>query len=119
MRQYKILLIIVLCTVWVCCREQVKKPRAGENLKTSPANTDSLNAEGWAKYERKVDSLKSYIYRNRNDMKPEEVKKLNKLIGEYYAAKAKSKLKNLTHDVEDLLQRMEGMYESIKSEDKK
>jgi hypothetical protein len=38
---------------------------------------------------------------------------MNKLIGKYYALKAKQRVSNLKQELKDVVQQMEGMYEAI------
>jgi hypothetical protein len=55
----------------------------------------------------------------RDEFTPQELEKVNKLIGKYYALKASKKLDKVKLELKDASQQLEGAYETIfKDKDK-
>lgn len=76
-------------------------------------NANKISSEVWTKYDKEIEHTKEQLKVGRDKYTPEETEKMNKLIGKYYALKAKHKVGNLKQDLQDATQQLEGAYDAI------
>lgn len=88
-----------------------------EELKTALTeiknNADELSPEDWEKHDREIEQTKDKLKTERENYTPKEIEKMNKLLGEYYALKAKHKIGDLKQDLKDATQQLKGAYEAL------
>ena len=77
---------------------------------------DHLTTEDWQKYDQEIEQTKEKLKTERDSYTPEEKEKMNKLIGKYYALKAKHKVGSLKQELQDATQQLKGAYEAIFNE---
>ena len=104
------LLAIFLCT---SCGTKEKFEELKSTITEIEKNTEKLSPEDWEKHDREIEQTKDKLKTERENYTPEEIEKMNKLIGEYYALKAKRKVGTLKNDVKDATQQLKVAYEAL------
>jgi hypothetical protein len=76
-------------------------------------DSNTISEDDWAKYDQEIEEIQQRIKNKRDEFTPQELEKVNKLIGKYYALKASKKLDKLKQELKDASQQLEGAYETI------
>lgn len=108
-------LLFVLTTLflWVSCGTKEKYEKLENTLTEIERRVENLTPEDWDKYDQEIEQVKEQLKADRDGHTPEEAEKMNKLIGKYYALKAKHKVSNLKQELQDATQQLKGAYEAI------
>ena len=76
-------------------------------------DNNTISEDDWVKYDHEVEEIQQHLKNKRDDFTPQEVERVNKLIGKYYALKTSKKVAKLKQELNDASQQLEGAYETI------
>jgi hypothetical protein len=108
-----IIILVVIIYLLSSCSPKEKYHDLQKSVNEVQKNADNFTNEDWDKYDKEIEETKEQLNTDRDKYTPEEIEKMNKLIGKYYALKASDKASNLKQDLKDASQQLEGMYETI------
>ena len=95
-----------------CSSEDLSYP-IQQTIAKLEKDKNSISEDDWVKYDHEVEEMQQRLKNKRNEFTPQEVERVNKLIGKYYALKAAKKVGNLKQEIKDASQQLEGAYETI------
>ena len=108
------LLSIYLGILFVCsCGVKTNYEEIQETIKQLEKINSDLPQGEWDSLDLEIKALKEDLKNNRENYTEEEIEKLNKMIGNYYALKLSHKAKNAKKNLQDASQQIEGMYETF------
>jgi hypothetical protein len=95
-----------------CSSEDPTYPIQQAIAKLEKDNTP-ISEEEWVKYDHEIEEMRQRLKNKRHEFTTQEVEKVNKLIGKYYALKAAKKIGNPKQELKDTSQQLDGAYETI------
>jgi len=110
-----------LATVFILvtsCGAKNKVEELQKSLTDVTNHAESFSQEDWDKYDKEIEQVKLKIKEEREKYTEEEAEEMNKMIGKYYAIKAKHKVSNLKKELKDATQQLEGAFETLFKESK-
>jgi predicted nuclease with TOPRIM domain len=109
------LIIIALFTsvLLLSCGTKEKYEDLQSSISEIEQTAEKLSPDEWAKYDKEIEQTKEKLKTGHEKYTPEEKEKMNKLIGKYYALKAKHKVGNLKQELQDATQQLQGAYDAI------
>ena len=76
-------------------------------------DSNTISEDEWAKYDHEIEEMQQQLKNQRQDFTPQEVEKVNKLIGKYYVLKATRKVGKIKQELMDGSQQLEGVFETL------
>jgi hypothetical protein len=116
-RVFTLVLVLFAFVIGVSCGARDKYDELKSTITEVENNADKLSPEDWEKYDKEIEQAKERLKTERDNYTPEETERMNKLIGKYYALKAKHRARNLKQDLKDATQQLEGMFEALLEKD--
>lgn len=112
MRQ-TVLLLGLLIALSSCNNVQSRLDRAEKEIEHAEQNKKEMTEKDWSTLEKKMKELESDLEQNIGKYTDEQVKKIGKLQGRYFAVAVKKGINDFKESVKDLGNQMEGFIEGI------